>query len=117
MELQAFYQQVGGDYDGVMSRLRQEDRVRKFLRLLPADENFRLLTDALPKEDWTTAFRAAHSIKGVALNLGLTSLAGLASDLTECLRPGTPASDPIPLYETLRENYEKALAAIQALGE
>lgn len=117
MELRACYQQMGGDYDAVIGRLRQEERVVKFLRLFPADENFQLLTDSLAKEDWPTAFRAAHSMKGVALNLGLSTLAQCASELTEVLRPGTPTQDPGPLYEQVKECYERTLAAIQALQE
>lgn len=117
MELRECYEQMGGDYDAVMGRLRQEERVRKFLRLFPADENFQLLTDSLAKEDWPTAFRAAHSMKGVALNLGFAALAQSASELTEVLRPGTPSQDPGPLYDQVKERYERTLAAIGALQE
>lgn len=115
MELRECYQQMGGDYDAVMGRLRQEERVCKFLKLFPSDENFQLLTDAMPKEDWSTAFRAAHSMKGVALNLGLSALAQSASDLTEVLRTLTPSEDPVPLYQKVKEDYERTLAAIGAL--
>lgn len=117
MELRECYEQMGGDYDAVIGRLRQEERVCKFLRLFPADENFQLLTDSLAKEDWPTAFRAAHSMKGVALNLGLTALAQSASELTEVLRPGTPTQDPGPLYDQVKEWHEKILAAIGTLQE
>lgn len=115
MELRECYQQMGGDYDAVMGRLRQEERVRKFLRLFPADENYQLLTDALAKEDWSTAFRAAHSMKGVALNLGLNALAQSASDLTEALRSPAPSEDPAPLYQRVKTDYERTLAALEAL--
>ena len=36
--------------------------------------------------DAKTAFRAVHTLKGVALNLGLTALAGVCSEMTEALR-------------------------------
>ena len=117
MDLRECYAQLGGDYEAVMGRLRQEERVMKFLRLFPADENFQVLTQALEKEDWSAAFRAAHSMKGVALNLGFTALAKSASDLTECLRPGTPEGDPAPLYGKVEEDYKKTLAAIETLTD
>ena len=117
MDLKTCYEQLGGDYADVMGRLRQEDRVVKFLRLFPADENFQLLTRALDEEDWSVAFRAAHSIKGVALTLGLTRLADSSSQLTEVLRPGAPAQDPWPLYQVLKEDYDKAVTAINALED
>lgn len=115
MTLQECYINMGGDYDAVMGRLRSEERVTKFLGLFGADESFQSLSAAMGADDWTTAFRAAHSLKGVALNLGLTALAQSSSDLTECLRPGTPAQDPAPLYAAVRRDYEKAIAAIDAL--
>lgn len=115
MDLKTCYEQMDGDYETVMNRLRQEERVAKFLRLFPADESFQLLTQALEAKDWPTAFRAAHSMKGVTLNLGLTGLAQASSELTEALRAGEPAQDPAPLYQTVKAAYDKALTAIAAL--
>lgn len=115
MDLKTCYEQMGGDYEAVMGRLRQEERVAKFLRLFPADENFSLLTQALEAQDWPTAFRAAHSMKGVTLNLGLTALAQSSTELTEALRAGAPAQDPAPLYQAVKADYDKTLAAIAAL--
>lgn len=115
MELRACYQQMGGDYDAVMARLRQEDRVTKFLKMFLADENFQLLIGSMDAQDWPTAFRAAHSLKGVALNLGIAALADSASALTECLRSGVPAQEPGPLYQTVERDYHRAVSAIQTL--
>lgn len=115
MDLKTCYEQMEGDYEAVMGRLRQEERVVKFLRLFSADENFQLLTQSLESRDWPVAFRAAHSLKGVALNLGLSALARSASELTECLRAGTPTQDPAPLYQAVQADYEKTVAAIGAL--
>lgn len=115
MDLKTCYEQMAGDYEAVMGRLRQEEREAKFLRLFLADENFELLTRSLAGEDWPTAFRAAHSLKGVALNLGLSALAKSSSELTECLRPGEPTQDPQPLFNAVKADYDKAAAAIGAL--
>lgn len=115
MDLRECYISMGGDYDAVMGRLRSEERVTKFLGLFRADESFQNLTVAMDAADWPTAFRAAHSLKGVALNLALTALAQSSSELTECLRPGTPAEDPAPLYAAVRADYEKTIAAIAVL--
>lgn len=115
MTLRDCYAAMGGDYDAVIGRLRSEERVVKFLGLFRADESFRDLTAAMDADDWATAFRAAHSLKGVALNLALTALAQSSSELTECLRPGVPAQDPVPLYAAVRADYEKTTAAIAAM--
>ena len=116
VDLKTCYEQLDGDYEDVMGRLRQEERVIKFLQLFPEDENFDLLTRALAEQDWPVAFRAVHSIKGVALTLGLTALAASSSELTELLRPGQPAQDLGPFYRTVKEDYEKTVAAIGALS-
>ena len=115
MELKVCYERLGGDYEDVMARLRQEERVVKFLQLFPEDENFQLLTQALETRDWPVAFRAVHSIKGVALTLGLTALANSSSELTELLRSGEPAQDPGPLYQSVKRDYDKTVEAIRAL--
>ena len=86
MKLLTFYDQCGGSYEDAVARFRGEERVLKFLRMLPADESLPELTAAMEQGDAHTAFRAAHTIKGIALNLGLNSLAAKASTLTETLR-------------------------------
>ncbi len=115
MTLRECYAALGGDYDAVMGRLRSEERVRRFLGLFGADESFALLTAAMGEADWASAFRHAHSLKGVSLNLALTALAQTSSDLTECLRPGAPAQDPVPLYEAVKAAYQTTVDAIAAL--
>ena len=115
MDLKTCYAQIGGDYEAVIGRLRQEERVAKFLRLFPSDESFQLLTQSMETRDWPSAFRAAHTIKGLALNLGLSALAASSSELTEALRSGAPAQDPTPLYQTVKDDYDKTIAAIGAL--
>ena len=73
MKLRAFYDQCGGSYEGTVARFQGEERLPE-------------LTAAMTREDAHTAFRAAHTIKGIALNLGLNQLAAKASALTETLR-------------------------------
>lgn len=115
MDLKTCYERMGGDYEAVMSRLRQEERVTKFLRLFLDDGSFQQLTQAMQAQDWPTAFRAAHTMKGITLNLGLSKLADSSSELTECLRSGTPTQDPAPLYEAVKADYEKTQAVITAM--
>ena len=116
MDLRECYAQLGGDYDAVMGRLRSEERVIRFVGLFRADESFSLLETAMAASDWPTAFRAAHTLKGVALNLAFTRLANSSSELTEALRSGAPTQDPGPLYEAVRADYQAVLTAIDALA-
>lgn len=51
-------------------------------------DNFKHINDRFGHQAGaaTTAFRAVHTLKGVALNLGLGSLAHASSQMTEALR-------------------------------
>ena len=74
MTLQEFYARVGGDYNATLSRLLSEALVKKFILKYPGDPSFAQLKDALAAQDWELAFRASHTLKGVAQNLGMDRL-------------------------------------------
>lgn len=111
MTTEECYIRVGGDWVGVLGRLGGEARVSRFLRMVPNDPSFRDLAQAMERGDRETAFRGAHSLKGLALNLGLTPLADGASALTECLRGDGAGGDA--LFQALQTTYDATLAAIR----
>ena len=86
MKLNEFYAAVDGNYEDAMERLQNEMFVGKFLRMLPRDGSMMLLEKAMADGRASDAFRAAHTLKGIALNLSLTKLAAACSQLTEALR-------------------------------
>lgn len=68
------YALIGADYTEVLRRMGNEDRVRRFLLKFAEEPSYGLLCRSVEAGDAKEAFRAAHSIKGVCLNLGLTAL-------------------------------------------
>ena len=92
MKLNEFYMAVDGNYEDAMERLQNEMFVGKFLRMLPRDGSMMLLEKAMADGRANDAFRAAHTLKGIALKLSLTKLAAACSQLTEALR----GADTIP---------------------
>ena len=66
MTLQEFYDRIGGDYKATISRLPSEALIKKFVLKYPGDPSFNQLKDALAAQDWELAFRASHTLKGVA---------------------------------------------------
>ena len=114
MELKTFYAAVGGDAAAVLSRLPGEALVRRFLRKFLADPAYSELKAALTAGDIPTAFRAAHTIKGTAANLGLDDLACAASDLTEALR-GAAVLPPQELVEAVDAAYANTVEQIRRL--
>ncbi len=117
MDLQTCYQMMGADYDEVKRRLSKDERIARFLQLFLKDENYRLLQENIASENWENAFRAAHSLKGVSLNLSLTPLVNASSAITEALRSAPPAGDVTPLLEDVLSAYALVEKAIRALPE
>ena len=61
---------------------------RKFALMFKKDPSMSQLTQAMDTGDVETAFRAAHTLKGICANLGFKSLFEVSYDITEALRAG-----------------------------
>ena len=66
------------------------------------------------KENAEKAFRAAHTLKGICLNLGLKNLYTVSSDLTEKLR-GRELDGYEALYEKVSEQYKITVNALKSV--
>jgi len=51
MNLKECYEKFGGDFDGVMGRLRREQLVEKFLYKFLDDKSYELYENAMSKKD------------------------------------------------------------------
>ena len=116
MTVKECYALIGADYDNVLSRLRTDERITKFLFKVAEDKSYELLCESLKTQNMPEAFRAAHTIKGVCMNLSLTKLYASAECLTEALRGRTEYGDDIPtLFEQLKSDYESTVNGIRML--
>lgn len=114
MDLRQCYEKMGGNYDDVFGRLKSEDRIKRFLMRVVEDGNFKLLCDSLEARDIPTAFRAAHTLKGVCLNFSLDRLLASASAVTEALRNKTEYDPAVqPLLDKLTADYELTMNCIK----
>lgn len=114
MTLEEFYARIGGNYQETLRRLPSEKMIRKFVGKYVADPSYQELDAALAKKDWEAAFRAAHTLKGVAQNLGLDQLQRVSSALTEALRGGKPLTEPA-LLEAVKVEQARTLEALSEL--
>ena len=114
MKIREFYGQMDGDYEGVLDRFSNEARIGKFVKLFPKDPSYETLEMHMADNRIGEAFRAAHCLKGVCLNLGFVQLYESVSFVTEALRAEDPAlaSAGMP---ALRREYNKILDAIGKL--
>lgn len=115
MTVQEFYEQINGDYKGVLQRLMDDERIRKFINRFPEEKLYEQLDDAIAKEDYADAFRCAHSIKGVCMNLGMSALQKSSSELCEALRSGEKPENLEEMYEAVKEDYRRVIEAIEQL--
>lgn len=61
--VETLYQIAGGDYAGVIGRLRTNERIAKFVTMFADDASYTNLIDNMAAENWDEAFRAAHTLK------------------------------------------------------
>lgn len=112
MTLKSFYDTIGGDYDDVTKRLISEEFASRMVVKFLSDGSFAALASAMEKRNIEEAFRAAHTLKGVAQNLGFTNLGKSASALTEVLRARTfDGADE--LYEKVKSDYDFLIAVLK----
>ena len=74
MTLEECYNKFGGDYKLVLSRLMMDKIVDRFIRKFLDDPSYNLLISSLNDKNYEEAFRAAHTLKGLCLNLCLDGL-------------------------------------------
>ncbi len=114
MTVKEFYEELGVDYNSVLKRLVKDTLILKLLKRYAADKNYQLLCDAVAEKDQKKAFDAAHTVKGVAMNLGFNDLGSAASVLTEAMRDGY-ADNAEELLEAVKKEQEKVAALIEKL--
>lgn len=87
MNVEEFYAVIGGNYAEALGRLMKDSLIEKFVLKFTDDPSFATLKSAVDAGAWDEAFPAAHTLKGVSLNLAFTPLGQAASELTDMLRP------------------------------
>ncbi|WP_087881555.1 Hpt domain-containing protein [Arabiibacter massiliensis] len=117
MEVRELYETLGVPFEGVLAVLRKEDRIKVYLEQTVGDPSFAALADAMAARDYPAAFRAAHTIKGMGLNLMLNPLTDAAVPLVECLRSGSPdEAEAEALYGRLKKEGDNLAALVGGLS-
>lgn len=106
----------GADYQTTLGRfMGNEAMYLRILDMLFRDENLARLGDALDRGDLPAAFACAHTLKGVAGNLGLEPLYRSVCAILEPLRAEQEREDYPALYQSIQTEYEKAARFRQTL--
>lgn len=112
MTLQECYEKMGGSYAEVLERLTKEERIEKFMLRFLEDTSYKELCMALEEKNYEEVFRLVHTLKGVALNLGFTSLYVSSDKMTEAVRGGVPLLDH-SLFLDVERSYRQTTEAIK----
>ena len=114
MTVKECYEQMGSDYEGVLGRMGSEAMIKRFALKFLQDPSFNNLKENLEKNDGEEAFRAAHTLKGVCLNLGFDELYEASAEITEKLREKETAGSE-DMFQKVEEKYQKTVNAIKGL--
>lgn len=91
-------EQLGADVkDGMARCLDNEEFYLKLVGMVVDDDGYDQLREAIEAGDTETAFKKAHSLKGIIANVSLTNLLEPVSQMTEDLRAGRDVDYTEPL--------------------
>ena len=111
------YEMMNGDYEDVKTRFLTDARIRRFALLFLSDTSMEELRAAMVEKNCEKGFQAAHTLKGVCLNLGFTGLYVPVSRITEMLREGDfeSAAAEMPGVETEYDSTVRGLHELEQL--
>jgi HPt (histidine-containing phosphotransfer) domain-containing protein len=118
MTLKEFYDEIGVDVSIPLHRFANSEKMLdRFVKKVAADPTYDGMKQFMAVRNWAEAFRAAHTLKGVSLNMELTPLAIASQELTEYLRhyetaePDAARADE--LFAEVTRQYERVMALIE----
>ena len=105
-ELFEALRKLGVDVDGTVSRfMNNSDIYYKFLSRFPDEDRITPIKEALAAKDYEKLLQAAHKLKGVSANLGMTALSASAERIVTKVRSNT------------YEGFETDAAEVEAASE
>lgn len=99
---------LGVDVDGTVSRFVDNSEIYiKFLSRFPTEDRITPIKEAVAAKDYEALLSAAHKLKGVAANLGMTDLSAKAEVIVKKIR-----AEIYEGFEADAEETEKAYEII-----
>lgn len=103
------FETYGANYQSTMDRfVGNETLYLKFLDMLFQDENLQILKESIETGNLEEAFGAAHTLKGVTANMGLTPLYDAVCEMIEPLRKKEVRDDYLIMYQNIETEFKKA---------
>ena len=81
--------EIGVDVDGTISRFMNNSEIYvRFLSRFPDEDRITPIHKAIAEKDYDNLLAAAHKLKGVSANLGMTALSSKAAEIVTKVRNG-----------------------------
>ena len=109
--VEQFYKNINGNYSEAISRMRDDERIKKYLKFFLMDESFEQLKKTMEAQNCEEAFKFAHTLKGVTKNLAFTDLGNVVEEITELLRNGD-LPEAQKLFIVVEEKYNLVISEI-----
>lgn len=115
MDIKDVYTGLGEDTERVLARFGgNTSLLERFVRKFGEDPTYGNLMKSLGDQDYPEIERGAHTLKGVAANLGFDRLSETAAAVVRAVRESK--IDTIPkLSESMSEEYKKVIDCIAGL--
>lgn len=117
MDLNEFYQSMNVDFHIVLQRLLRKNLILKYFQMFLNDDSFANLQEAMNSHDGSLAFRSAHTLKGLCLNLEFQSVFPMLYQLTDALRGNEVTIEAEKLFEEFSHLYFQLIHNIQSVLE
>lgn len=105
-------QLCGVDTETTLHRFAgNESLLKRFVQKFPQDPTYQSLREAVEGDEPAQVERAAHTLKGIAANLGYQALSDRCADLVSAIRNGE-TGDNAALFQSVTEEYDKIVRAI-----
>lgn len=114
MTVKEFYDAAGGGYETMIAKFASDVTITAFLKIFQRDKSYESLCEKLDGGDAEGAFVAAHTLKGVVLNLNIEGLMAPVCNITEALRAGN-ISEARTLLPEVKAAYERTVEALSQL--
>lgn len=115
MNLKELYEEIQSDYKIVLARFcNEESLLSRFVLSFPKDPTYQSLTEAVRAHDNSGIEMQAHTLKGVAGNLGFNKLQDACADVVSCVRQNNLDSIPAN-YEKLEQEYKLIIDKISMM--
>lgn len=110
------FKAYSGDYQTTMARfMNNKTMYLRFFGMFFDDDNIVKLKTALEEQNIKAAFEAAHTLKGVSANMGLTPLCDAVCAIVEPLRCEKAEEDYMALYQKVQAEYKRVEELYESL--